>query len=381
MGSDWKIPLYKVYSDDDEVKIVTDVIKRGTFWAIGPEIEQFEKEISNYVEANYCVTFNSGTSALHASMIANGIKPQDEVIVPSFSFISTANSVLFVDAKPVFSDIENTNIGLDPNLILEKITDKTKAILPMDYGGLPCKINELRKICDDNNLILIEDAAESIGSSVNGKKIGSISDSTIFSFCGNKVMTTGEGGAVVTNSKEIYEKLKLIRSHGRVDKNSYFDNPLESDYEHLGYNWRMSSITAALGLAQIRKLDKLINLRRHIASFFSSSFSKIHQITLPPSPDGYEHVFQMYPIRLPDKSTRDALQQFLIQKKIFSKVYFSPIHLREFYKKKFSSQKNSLPITENMSDTILTLPIYPGMTTEEQNYLVNSVNEFFELNS
>ncbi len=157
--------------------------------------------------------YNSGTSALHASLIAYGFGPNDEVIVPSFSFISTANSVLFVGAKPTFADIEETTFGLDTNSIKSKINKNTKCIIPMDYGGMSCNIFEIKEVARKNNLVLIDDSAESLGSSVNGKKIGSIADLSIFSFCGNKVLTTGEGGAIVTDSKEIYEKIKLIRSH------------------------------------------------------------------------------------------------------------------------------------------------------------------------
>ena len=222
--SDWIIPLYKIYSDDEDVNLVTKIIKRGTYWAIGPEIEEFENALRNYLGVDYCVAMNSGTSALHATLLAHNVKTNDEVIVPSFSFISTANSVLFVNANPIFADIEKQNFGLDPQDIRRKISPKTKIVMPMDFGGLSCKINEIKEITDEKNLILIEDAAESLGSSINNKKSGTIADSTIFSFCGNKVITTGEGGAVATNSKEVYEKINLIRSHGRQDNSNYFDN-------------------------------------------------------------------------------------------------------------------------------------------------------------
>lgn len=374
----WKLPLYKIYSDDEDVNLITKVIKRGTKWAIGPEIEEFEKEIRNYVGSDYCVTLNSGTSALHALFLAYGVGKDSEVIVPSFSFISTANSVLFVEATPKFVDIEETTFGLDPELIPESISSKTKAIVPMDYGGLSCKIFEIKKIANENGIVLIEDAAEALGSSVKGKKVGSVADSSVFSFCGNKVLTTGEGGAVVTNSRDIYEKIKLIRSHGRIDKTSYFDNPEESNYEMLGFNWRMSTITATLGISQIHKLDKLIRMRQENARYISSKLLKFPQITVPNIPDGFEHIYQMYTIRLSNKKTRDDLHQYLTKKRIFSKIYFSPIHLTSFYQKKFKVDKNSLPITNKVSEQVLTLPMYPNMTTEEKNYLVESIAEFFE---
>ncbi len=377
---DWKIPLYKIYTDDEDVNLITKIIRRGTRWAIGPEIEEFENAIKKYIDCDYCLTLNSGTSALHATFLAYGLNKNDEIIIPSFSFISTANSVLFVGAQPRFTDIEDVTFGLDPKLISNKINSKTKAIVPMDYGGLSCRVHEIKQITQDNDLILIEDAAEALGASIRGKKVGSVADSSIFSFCGNKVLTTGEGGAVVTNSKKIYEKIKLIRSHGRVDKMNFFDNPTESNYIELGYNWRMSSITAALGISQLKKLDKIIRMRQENARFISSKLSKYKQIKLPNPPDGYEHIYQMYTIRLPNPKIRDNLHKFLLKKRIFSKVYFNPIHLTSFYKEKFPVKSGSLSVTEKIAQQVLTLPIYPNMTREEKNYLIDTIGEFFENN-
>jgi dTDP-4-amino-4,6-dideoxygalactose transaminase len=255
--TEWKIPLYKIYTDDEDLNLVTKIIKRGNRWAIGPEIEQFENEIKNYVGCDYCLTLNSGTSSLHAALLAYELGVNNEIIVPSFTFISTVNSVLFVDAKPTFAEIEETNLGLDPELIQARISGRTKAIIPMDCGGLPCKIFEIKKQIEDAGLFLIEDAAEALGSSVRGTKVGSNADTTIFSFTGNKVLTTGEGGAITTNSREIYEKIKLIRSHGRIDKINYFSNPHESNYQGIGYNWRMSTIAACLGITQLKSWIRL----------------------------------------------------------------------------------------------------------------------------
>jgi dTDP-4-amino-4,6-dideoxygalactose transaminase len=376
----WKIPLYKIYTDDEDINLITKIVRRGTKWAIGPEIEEFENAIKNYVGMDYCVTLNSGTSALHAAFLAYGLGVNDEVIVPSFSFISTANSVLFVGAKPIFADIEEITFGLDPDSISTKITSATKAVVPMDYGGLSCNIYGIKKVVKDNNLILIEDAAEALGSKINGKKVGSVADSSIFSFCGNKVLTTGEGGAVVTNSKEIYEKIKLIRSHGRIDKMNYFENPAESQYVDVGYNWRMSSITAILGIAQLNKLKKIIKMRQDNAKYLSSKLSKYSQIKVPHPPDQYDHIYQMYTIRLPSKQTRDALHEFLSKKKIFSKVYFNPIHLTSFYREKFGTRSGTLPRTEKIANEVLTLPLYPNMISEEKDYITSSISEFFESN-
>ena len=373
--NDWKIPLYKIYTDDEDVQLITKIVRRGSSWAIGPEIEEFEESIKNYVGTDYCLTLNSGTSALHASFLAYGFGTGDEIIVPSFTFVSTVNATRFVNANPVFSDIEDNTFGLDSESIKSKITSNTKAVVPMDYGGSSCDINSIKKVTDENNLKLIEDAAEGLGSSVNGKKVGSLSDLAIFSFCGNKVLTTGEGGAIVTNSKEIFNKIKSIRSHGRLDNISYFNNPSDAEYVGIGYNWRMSSITAALGISQISKLDKLVKMRQENACFISNHISKHKQIQVPQNP---ENIYQMYSILLENKKLRNALQKFLLEKKIFCKIYFQPIHLMDYYKKYFQNKIISLPITESISERILTLPLYPNMNNNEKQYLVESIDEFFE---
>lgn len=376
--NEWKIPLYKIYTDEEDLGLITKIVKRGTEWALGPEIIEFENAIKNYVGVDYCTTLNSGTSALHATLLSYNIKNSDEVIVPSFSFISTANSVQFVKAKPIFADIERLTLGLDPNKISTKISDKTKAIIPMDYGGMSCQIHEIKKIAKENNLVLIEDAAESLGSSINNKKIGSISDASIFSFCGNKVLTTGEGGAVVTNSKEIDEKIKLIRSHGRQDGENYFQNPKDSIYNDIGFNWRMSTITAALGLTQIQKLDKIISMRKKNANYIKTRLEKFPQIHFQEIPPNYDHIFQMFSIFLKNKKMRDDLRDHLTKKRIVSKVYFSPIHLTAFYKEKFGTTEGILPVTEQISKEILTIPVYPNMENEEKDYVIESISEFFE---
>jgi len=378
--NDWILPLYKIYTDEEDISLISRIIKRGTRWAIGPEIDEFENKIRDYVGCEYCATLNSGTSALHAIFLAYNFAKNDEIILPSFSFISTANSVLFVQSRPIFSDIEETNLGLDPTKLKSKINKNTKAVLPMDYGGLSCKIFDIQKICNENKITLIEDAAESLGASVSGQKVGSVADASIFSFCGNKVLTTGEGGAVVTNSKNIYEKIKLIRSHGRVDNTNYFENTSESEYVDIGYNWRMSSLTAALGISQMNKLDKIIKKRQENAAYISRHLSKFSEIQVPIVPKNYEHIYQMYSIRLPNEKIRDNLHSFLTEKKIFSKVYFHPIHLTKYYKEKFKIDQKSLEVTEKISKEILTLPLYPNMTAEDKNYLIESISEFFENN-
>lgn len=373
----WKIPLYEILVDDEDVKSVSKVIKRGTDWAIGPEIENFESMMSNYIGSNYCLTFNSGTSALHAALLALGIKKGDEVLVPSFTFIATANACLMVNARPKFVDIEEETLGLNPELINSSIRDKCKAVMPIHYAGLPCKIKEICDITRERKVPLIEDAAESLGSDINNKKIGTFGDLSIFSFAGNKVLTTGEGGCITTDSKKLYEKLKLIRSHGRVENRNYFTSMEKPQYVELGYNWRMSSMTAALAISQFNKLEKLINLRRNNAKYLSSKLRRLKEIKVPQEPMGYKHVYQLYSIRLENKKMRDGLMKFLAKRGIMSKVFFYPVHSSPFYEKMFGINRK-LQITEKVSDQILTLPMYPGLTKSQLDLISNSVSEFIE---
>jgi perosamine synthetase len=376
-SSNWKIPLYKIYTDADDVKTVSTVIKRGSFWAAGPEVANFESTVANYVGVRSAVSFNSGTSALHALLLAYGIKSGDEVIVPSFTFMATANAALFVGAKPVFADIEPETFGLNPSSVQKRINKNTKAIIPIHYGGLPCQIEALKEIANDNNLILIEDAAEALGSSTGGKKIGTFSNSAMFSFCGNKIITTGEGGVIVTNSEEISEKLELIRSHGRLDLEPYFSSILSPDYIGLGYNWRMSSITAALGIAQMRKLDKVVAMRRKCADYLTAKLSRISGVTLPKQSPNRFNTYQMYTIIIREgRAVRDSLKEHLAKAGIMSKVYFEPIHLTAFYKRMFNYEPGLLPTTEKLSGEVLTIPLYPTMSEDEMDYVVDNIKQF-----
>jgi len=373
----WKIPLYKIQNDKNDLKSITKVIKRGMDWAIGPEVEKFENSFASYIGTKYCVSFNSGTSAGHAALLSLGIKKNDEVIVPSFSFVATANWPLMVNAKPKFVDIEDITLGLDPKKIESSITKKTKAIIPIHYAGLPCQIGSIKKISDKYDIPLIEDAAESIGASIKNKKIGTFGKLSIFSFAGNKVMTTGEGGAIVTNSKKIFEKLKLIRSHGRSSSN-YFSSTKPANYIELGYNWRMSSITAALALSQLKKINKLISSRRKNAKYMIEKLSKFDEILVPSEPKYYKHAFQLFSIRLPERTTRDNLSKFLAKKGIMTKVFFEPIHLSNFYQNLDLPVKNNLKTTEKISNEILSLPMYPGLKKQNIDYIINSIGKFFK---
>ena len=373
----WKIPLYKVDWDKDDVRTVTNVIKRGMDWAIGPEIEEFEQSLAKYHDSKYCVVFNSGTSAGHAALLSLNLKPSSEVIVPSFTFIATANWPLMVGTKPIFSEIEEQTLGLDPSYLDSIISKKTKVIMPIHYGGMPCKIIEIKKFAEQHKLTLIEDSAESIGSTIGNKKTGTFGDMSILSFAGNKVLTTGEGGAVIVNSKKLYEKLTLIRSHGRQINSNYFQTTKTPNYISLGYNWRMSSMTAALGISQLRKLETLISKRRKNSIYLSSKLKKHSKITLPLDYKNHKNVFQLYTIRIAGKNLRNNLMKFLEKKGIMSKIFFEPVHLSKFYSKNMN-KKISLPVTEKISQQVLTLPMYPSLTKNEINFIGDTIDEFFE---
>jgi len=372
----WKIPLFKILFDEEDIDSLTNAIKAGTHWADGPCIKEFEKLIADYIGTKYCVLFNSGTSALHAALLAHDIKQGDEVIVPSFTFISTANAPIFVGAKPIFADIEEETLGIDSEDVKEKITSKTRAIIPVHYGGCPCKIRELKEIADDYDLVLIEDAAESFGAKIGDKKVGIFGNSAMFSFCQNKIIATGEGGAVTTDSKRIYKNLKLIGSHGR-DVADYFSSTEYIDYIRLGYNFRMSNITAALGVSQIKKVNTIIDMRRDNAEYLFKKLSQRDEdIAVLKTPNEYFNVYQMFTIKV--KNYRDDLIKHLLENDITTKVYFFPVHLTHFYRNELR-YTCELPITEKVSKEVLSLPMYPTLSRNEMDYMVEVINKFFEV--
>jgi perosamine synthetase len=370
----WKIPLFKIYFDETDINSVTEAIKSGQNWAIGANVEKFEHSLSEYIGSKYCTTFNSGTSALHALLLTYGIGKGDEVIVPSFTFIATANAPLFVGARPVFADIEEETFGLDPQDVIDKITPNTRAIIPIHYGGCPCKIRELREIAQDHNLLLIEDTAESLGATIGDKKVGTFGDAGMLSFCQNKVISTGEGGAIVTDSRETFEKLKLIRSHGRLETGDYFSSTDIFDYITLGYNFRMSNITAALGVGQIQKVDTIVQMRRDLAKEYFEKLSVFSDnIQFNQVPSDYHQVYQLFSIRA---KKRDDLIRYLADKGVMTKIYFYPIHTTYYYKNILKCTPN-LPVTHRVSSEILSLPFYPAMSCVDRDYVIESIDSFY----
>lgn len=373
---EWKVPLFKTYSDKSDLLAIEKIITRGTYWADGPEIKEFENRISEYVGKKYALAFNSGTSALLTLLLSHNIKDK-EVIIPSFTFIATANAVMLAGGKPVFADIEPETFALNPKDVETKINKNTVAIMPIHYGGFPGKYTtQLKELAENKGILFLEDAAQSLGAEINTKKVGSFGDS-IFSFCQNKLISTGEGGMMLTDSRTIYEKAKLLRSHGRVElQKDYFYNIKDNDYIEAGYNFRMPTVIAALGLSQLNKIDKLISRRRYLAKKYNLGLSSVKGLRLPVEIEKHRSVYQMYSVLLDNMDVRDKLQEHLSEKGIMSKVYFNPIHLKTLYIGKNGYSEGSLPKTEEIANRILNIPLYPSIKDSEITYLLDSIKEF-----
>lgn len=375
---EWKVPLFKTHWQDTDYLSIEKVIKRGTQWAVGPEIEQFEKKLAVFTGRKYALTFNSGTSALVALYSAIGVQGK-EVIVPSFTFIATANAVLLAGGIPIFAESEEETFGLDAADVAQKITPHTKAIVALNYaGGVSRDIEKLQQLAVTQGITLLEDNAHSLGVYKNGKQCGTFGVAAALSFCQNKLITTGEGGAVITDSQEIYEKMKLFRSHGRVENSDgdYFSSTKEHDYLEVGHNFRMPTMNAALGLSQLEHFEQTMTLRKESGELLSAGLQQINGIKVPAPYHHSDHFYQMYTVTLENKKIRDQLQKHLQEKGIMCKVYYEPVHLKSLYRKKYGYHEGHLPQTESISARILTLPMYPGMSTEEINQIIEAVRTF-----
>lgn len=370
------IPLFKINSDDRDVEAVTRVIRRGSYWAQGPEIQEFEGKVAEYIGRKHAVAFNSGTSAQFADLLAYQIEGKD-VIVPSFTFISTVNTIILAGGNPVFADIEMETMGLDVEDVRKRLTHDTCAIVLVHFAGSPARdTRSLRDLALEKGIALIEDAAESFGASLDEEMIGTFGDSAMFSFCQNKVITTGEGGMILTDDDSHAKKLKLVRSHGREESrgDEYYSSTRAARYVDLGHNMRISTMLAALGLSQLDKVKDNIRRRQEIGRSYNEGLGNITEITVPSLAPGREHVFQLYSILLDSHDHRKLLKEHLDEHDIAAKIYFDPVHLEEVYKE----IDTDLPVTLNISDRILSLPIYPTMKDEEVQTVLNTVKSFFK---
>ncbi len=371
------IPITKPYITGDEEKEVVKVLRSG-WLAQGPRTEKLEKMFSGLVGSKYAVAFNSCTSALHTALLLSGVGPGDEVIVPSFSFIATANSVLHTGATPVFVDIDERTYNIAPEKIEKAITKRTKVIMPVHQLGLPADMDTILKTAGKHNLKVIEDAACAIGSEYKGRKIGSISGISCFSFHPRKVITTGEGGMLTTGSKSASDKAKIIRSHGASISDLARHSAkkvLFEKYTVLGYNYRISDLEAAVGIMQLKKLPHILERRRKLAERYSGILGKIDCLEVPYVPGYAKPNFQSYIVRLKKNSPKTQKQviQEMQKKGIATRPGVMAIHLEPLYRKKYEGI--SLPVTEECARSTVLLPLFPQMSEKEQVYVIENLEE------
>ncbi len=364
------IPIAKPYLTKDEAQAAYDTILSG--WITqGPKVAEFEEKFAKYIGVEHAIAVSNCSTALHLTMIVAGIKEGDEVICPSMSFIATANCIKYVGATPVFVEVNN-DYNLDIEDVKRKITSKTKAILIVHQLGLPVEIDEFSILCKERNLLLIEDAACAIGSSYKGKKIGSHSDLVCFSFHPRKVISTGDGGMITTSNKEYSDRIRLLRQHGMSvnDRTRYESNKvIFEEYVEVGYNYRMTDIQASVGIKQLEKLDWIVEQRREIAKKYYEGLKDLTTIVLPCEPKNKIFNFQTYSIILKENSkiNRDELMQKLLDNGIASRKGVTTIHREKAY----SHCKVSLPISEDLSDRSIIIPLFVPMSDEDVNFVIH----------
>lgn len=360
------INIAKPLIDEEEIQEVARVLRSGMI-ASGPETKLFEEEFANFVGCTYACAVNNGTSALSLALSASGIKPGDEVITSPLTFVATANSILSCGATPVFADVDDQTFNISPESVRARITDKTKAIIPVHLYGLPCQMEELLSISNHHGLITIGDAAQAHGAGIGNKKIGSIADIECFSFYPTKNMTTGEGGMVTTNDPELYKLMDSIRNHGRPDSSL-------GVYEHsrFGLNLRLTDIASAIGRVQLKKLPEFNRIRNKNAKILNEKLSSLDGITTPSVPSGMTHAWHQYTIRVRD---RDDLRGFLKSRGIGSGSYYPRLIQDYPHLNGFSSD---CPRAEEIVNQVISLPIHAGLTEEEVHRVGEAVLEWHE---
>jgi len=353
--------------DEQEIAMVTKVLKSGvltTRVTSGSMVERFEGAFADFVNARHAVAVNSGTAALHMALWVSGIKTGDEVIVPSFTFIASAEAVALTGAKPVFVDINPRTYNIDPEKIEAAITERTRAIMPVDLYGLSAEMDTIKETAEKHSLKIIEDAAQAHGATFKGKPPGYFADMACWSFYASKNMTTGEGGMITTDNEELADNLRWIRSHG--EKEEYVSSML-------GHNYRMPEMEAAMGIVQLQKLPAFVEKRRKNAKFLTERLSEIERLQLPIEPRGCKHSWYLYTVRLrdSDKAERDEVVEKLRKRGVGATVYYQvPIHLMPYYRK-FSERR--LPETEKAARQVFSLPVHPGVTPKEIHHVADSV--------
>lgn len=376
------IPYGRQYIDNDDINAVIEVLK-SDFLTTGPKIKEFEDKLADYVGAKYAVAISNGTAALHAACFAAGIGEGDEVITSPITFAASANAVLYCSGKPVFADISPKTYNIDLEDIKRKITDKTKAIIPVHYTGQPCDMDKILKIADEYDLMVIEDGAHALGGEYKDKKVGSIGDMTTFSFHPVKHITTGEGGAITTNDKELYEKLIMFRTHGITRDNDKLindDSPWYYEQHYLGFNYRMTDIQAALGISQMKKLYEFLEKRRKLIKIYNEELRNIDGIVIPYQLENTNSAWHLYVIKLElnkMKAGRREIFEELRKKDIGVNVHYIPVYYHPYYQN-LGYKKGLCPNAEKLYEGIITLPLYPMMSKDDIKYIVNSLKEIVD---
>lgn len=361
-----EIPIATPLIEDEEIKAVIDVLRSGML-AQGEVVKEFENQFAEYVGVENAIAVSNGTVALDVALKSAGIGKGDEVITTPFSFIATANSILYQRAKPVFADIDEKTFNINPDDVLEKITSKTKAIIGVHLFGHPFEIKSIMEICEDHNLIMVEDSSQAHGAEYEGIKAGSSGIGT-FSFYATKNITTGEGGMITTNDKNIAEKCRLLRNHGESSK-----------YVHsiLGFNYRMTNIQAAIGVAQLKKIDLINRKRIHNAEYLSNHL-KVEGLITPYKKKNVKHVYHQYVVRVTDEfpMSRDEFIGFLKVKSIGSAIHYPlPIYSQPLYRNLgYEKEKNTCPVTEMITKEVLSLPAHPSVSRDDLKYMVSVIN-------
>lgn len=376
-----KIFYGRQWVDEEDIQAVCEVLK-GDYITCGPMVKKMEEELARYTGAKYAVAVSNGTAALHCACIAAGIGPGDEVITTPITFAASANCIRYCGGTPVFADINPNTYNIEPQSIRERITDKTKAVIAVDFTGQTVCVDEIREICKENNLIFIEDAAHSIGSSYKGVKVGNLADMTCFSFHPVKTITSGEGGAILTNDDELYQKLVLAHTHGITHNESLMEEaPHEGIWYYeqisLGYNYRITDFQAALLLNQLKKLDKFAARRKEIVDIYNDAFSKLDGIIVQeeiPESDTSRH---LYIIRLDLEKLNCTRKQFfdaMSAENVQCQIHYVPVYWFPYYKH-LGYERGLCPNAEMIYSSIMSIPLYPRMSDDDVEDVIKAVKK------
>lgn len=364
-----KIPLSQPDITQTEIDLINQVLATP-YLSMGPMIERFEEAMARYLGSPHAVAVSSGTAGLHLAIIAAGIGEGDEVITTPFSFVASANCILYERARPIFVDVELQTMGLDPERVEAAITPRTRAILPVHVFGQPCLIADLTDIARRHDLFLIEDACEAIGAKFDGQAVGNFGDCAVFAFYPNKQMTTGEGGIIVTSREDWARIFRSLRNQGRDDDGSL------PRHIRLGYNYRLDELSAALGLAQVERLEELLSKRQRVAEWYTARLRGMIHVEVPSvAPRTTRMSWFVYVVRLAPTVDRDAVMHALQVRGVPSRPYFTPIHLQPFYRERFGYREGDFPVSEAVARRTLALPFSGVMTEEQVNYVCQALEE------